>query len=62
MNLRNFFKSKKRETEIYRVDADSKNFMSKLIDKVRYEGDFDISVDAKRNLLISVCVINKIFV
>ena len=56
MNLRNFFKSKKRDTEIYKVDADSKNIMSKLIEKVRYEGGFDISVDAKRNLLVSVCI------
>ena len=30
--------------------------MSKLIEKVRYEGGFDISVDAKRNLLVSVCI------
>ena len=54
MDLRKFFKSKKRDTEIYRVDTDSKNIMSKLIDKCRYDGNFDI--DAKKNLLVSVCI------
>ena len=56
MDFRKFFKSKKRDTEIYRVATDSKNIMSKLIDKVRYDGNFDISVDAKKNLLVNVCI------
>jgi len=58
MNIENFFKSKNRDTEIYTDvrDTTKGKLIGQLIDKLRYEKDFDIVADVRRNAFVIVCI------
>ena len=58
MNIENFFKSKNRDTEIYTDvrDTTKGKLIAQLIHKLRYEKDFDIFADERRNMFVTVCI------